>query len=126
MALTRDEVKAGLARLAQGFMVPCVWQADVWEVSADHGSTYYVDANVAGVGKDGASPDNLQDYVEGTLDIDDDGRPIATLHRGVWMAQLSAPGYLDQTEPSMFSTRVEAEAYLVEMYDDGDVSDDGE
>jgi hypothetical protein len=51
----------------------------------------------------------------------------ATYRAGVWCAQLSAPGYMDQTDLSVFETRDEAETYLVETYDtDDDDSDDDE
>jgi hypothetical protein len=111
-------------------MTPRVWRGDVWEISASGGETHYVLAEVAGHGTTivetlfgvvapiVAPPDNLADYIEGTIDLDDDGAPIVTLRQNVWLAQLSAAGYTDQTELSVHDTREDAEAYLVETYDD--------
>jgi hypothetical protein len=113
------ETIKGLARLVQQFMTPAIWNGDCWEVSANHGETYYVDAGVAG-----SDPSCLADYVEGTIDTDDDGKPSAELRRDVYLCQLSASGYMDQTDLAVFDTLAEAEDYLVETYDDGDDEQD--
>jgi len=61
----------------------------------------------------------LSDYCEGTI------QEWKTV-RG-YGARLSAPGYMDCTEWSVFDTPEEAEKYLDEMYgDDEDETDDGE
>lgn len=112
-----DTIRA-LARLEQGFMVPSITFGDCWEVSADHGSIYYVPAELT------SNPADLQQYVEATIDVDDEEEPIAELKRGVFMAKLSAPGYMDQTDLAVCKTLAAAEDYLAERY--GEDEDDEE
>ena len=119
--MTQSEREAGLDRLSREFMRPDVYQSDVWEVQANHGETHLVPGDVVGSIED---PDDarkaLADYVEGKIDPDAD--PV--YRRNVWLARLSAPGYMDCTDWSAFGTREEAEEYLIDMYDDGEESDD--
>jgi hypothetical protein len=96
-------------------MVPRVWQCDVWEIDGNQG-TAYVPADAVGIARiDGVIDDRrvgkFADYYDGQTIYS------ATYRTGVWCARLSAPGYMDQTDVSVFETRAEAEAYLVETYD---------
>jgi hypothetical protein len=38
--MTKTAREAGVARLAEGFMVPRVWQCDVWEIDGNQGTAY--------------------------------------------------------------------------------------
>jgi len=96
-----------------------------YEVSANHGETHWVPADVvAGLeyihveaGKvDGATlVAKLQPFVEGTID-EDDGAAVVQTKRG-WGARLHMPGCLDSTEWTVFDTEQEAIDYMVENYD---------
>jgi hypothetical protein len=118
MALTESEVKKGIARLSKGAMVPEVWQSDVYEIETSEG-TEYVPANVVGKG-DEAKRADLQPYLSGTI------RKYAalTLNRGKWCARLTMPGCLDSTDLTIHDSEAEAEAYLVETYDDASGAED--
>lgn len=116
--MTKLEREQALERLDRGFMRPAIWRGDCWEVSANGGETHYVPGDVVSY-IDGATVADLQDYIEGQIDVDDDGTMIATFHRNVWLARLLAPGYMDQTDLTMHATRTAAEDYLIETYDDG-------
>jgi len=108
---------AALARLDRGFMRPEIdGPVDVWEVSYDHGSTAWIPCDAVG-----SEHEHLADYVEGTVDRDDEGQIIAERRTGVWIARLSAPGYMDCTEWSVHDSLRAAEGYLVELYDDGEL-----
>lgn len=112
--MTDTDRLAGMRRLDRGFMRPWIGgPCEVWEVSYDHGSTAWVPTTIE------VDPTRLQPYVEGTIDAD----VAPVLHRGKYIARLSAPGYMDCTEWSMHDTMKAAEEYLVEMYDDGDDDD---
>jgi hypothetical protein len=120
MAADTDRI---LDKLSEQFMQPEVWQDDVWEISANHGETHYVPCSVC--------PDGLglADYVEGTIDTDDDDLNLVERRNNVWCARLSAPGYMDQTDLSVFNTEDEAREYLAETYGDDldlDLDDDDE
>jgi hypothetical protein len=121
MTLSASDRERGLARLEKGFMTPDIYQGDVWEVSADHGSTYYVPAHLVGAEPD---TDTLQDCVESVIDTDDDGNPIAELKSGVWLTRLSASGYMDCTDWSIHDSEDEAIDYLIDTYDDDDDDSD--
>jgi hypothetical protein len=116
--MTPEERTAALDRLSRGFMVPNVWRGDVWEVQANHGETHYVPADV--VGSRVAAAVILSDYVEGTIDTDDEGNPIAELKRDMWMGRLSAPGYMDATDLVIGDSREDVEDQLIDAYDDGE------
>lgn len=120
MPLTKTEVDRILDALDEGFMRPEVWQEDVWEVSANQGETQYVPCSVAG-----SNPSGLAEYVDGTIDTNDQGEPIATVRPAVWCARLSASGYMDATDLAIFDSEEEARAYLAETYgDDLDLEDE--
>jgi hypothetical protein len=96
---TQEEVAEAFAG---EFMQPRVWQGDCWLVNTVQG-TYFIPRDTldrAGV---------LAAYTEVTsLD----------LMRNVWMAQLSAPGYLDCTEVVAYDTEEDALDALLEMRGD--------
>lgn len=109
--------EAGLARLEKQFMVPEIYRGHVWEISANHGETHWVPGDIIGYLPDPVDARSvLAAYVDGTIDADSE--PI--YRRGVWLARLTAPGYMDCTDWSVCSSRRDAEEYLVEMYDDYD------
>ena len=89
---TPAEVAAGLAHLSHEFMRPQIWLDDAVEDA---------DGNIIPA-----------DYGSAN-----DRGPVSPCGKR-WFAQLSAPGYLDCTEPAAFDTIAEAEAYLVETYAD--------
>ena len=99
------------------FMEPEIIGCDYWEVSANHGETHYVPCDVE------SDPAELADYVDGTIDLDDDGKPIAERKTG-FLARLSAPGYMDCTDWTAHDTEDEARAYLAETFGDDDDDDD--
>ncbi len=105
--LTRDEVIKGLARLDRGFMTPSVWQESVWVVETRY-FTEYVLASLVGPQP---TEEDLSQYVEGEIETFE-------LTPDAWCAQLSASGYMDQTDLTLHATREAAEAYLVETYRD--------
>ncbi len=114
--MNREKIEQGIARLERQFMTPNIWQEDVWSVITDHGTEY---VPVGMVGRD-PEPADFRDFVEG-LEIED-----FELQVDVWCAQLSASGYMDQTELSIHETEEEAAAYLVEQYDTGEEEVDNE
>lgn len=109
-----ETIEAGLGRLRRQFMKPVIYRANCWEVSTDHGSSEYVPEDVE------ANPARLAQYVEGKIDEDRD--PI--LHVGIWLARLSAPGYMDCTDWSIHLTERAAAEYLIDTYDDGEPEDE--
>jgi hypothetical protein len=111
---TNPDTIEGLARLDEQFLSPSIEFGDCWEVSANHGETHYVPADVE------SDPSKLAQYVDGAIDFDENNDPIATLRQNVYMAKLSANGYMDQTDLAVFDTLAEAEDYLVETYDNGE------
>jgi len=68
---------------------------------------------------DAQAPDNLQSAFE-SLRQYCDGEPESWENIKGYGARLSAPGYLDCTEWTVFDTPEEAEQYLEEMYGDED------
>lgn len=119
--MTKKEIDRILDALAEQFMQPEIWPGDAWEVQANHGETHIVPAEEI---KSSLSVEDFAPYVEGTIDTDDNGNPIATLRRDIWFARLSAPGYLDATDVAIFDTEDEAREYIADTYgDDIDVDD---
>ena len=121
--MTKQEVDQVLEALDEQFMRPEVWRGDAWEVSANQGETHIVPTDVLGkcglhVHNTGLTVADLADYVDGTIDTDNDGNPVAELRVGIWFARLSAPGYMDATDCAIFDTEEEAREYLAETYGD--------
>jgi len=84
-----------------------------WEVDTTHGTKFLpVDL----IGKEPADSESFRDYCEGDV--------LSWEQREGFGARLSAPGYLDCTEWTVFDTEEEAEKYLDEMY--GDDEDESE
>ncbi len=98
------------------FMEPDIQHTHYYEVSADHGSTWIVPADVVGTPRTWA---DFSDYVEGTIDNPDDDVTPDDRRYG-WIARLSAPGYLDCTDWSAHASEAEAREHLREMYGDED------
>lgn len=128
--MTRDEIDAGLDRLDKGFMRPEITTKTAWyEIDGPCG-VEYVEADMIGEIEDATVfedadddspnrdvPPELADYCE--------NRTFWTIAQiDGFGARLSAPGYLDCTDWTVFPTLEEAEAHLVEMYDDGFDDDD--
>ena len=120
--MTKTEIDKVIEALDEQFMQPEIWQGDAWEVSANHGETHIVPTDVVGVPYNYPgiihSADVFQPYVDGTVDTYENGAPVAEVRRNVWFARLSAPGYMDSTEYSVFETEEEAREYLAETYGD--------
>jgi hypothetical protein len=55
----------------------------------------------------------LRDYMEGTR------LESVEIKSGGWIAHLSMPGYMDQTDPSRYDTLTEAIEGLHDMYGEG-------
>ncbi len=110
--MNREEIEQGIARLERQFMTPNIWKEDVWVVETVDG-TDLVPASLVP-----ASPiaDDFLDYVQDQI-VEYD------LKKDAWCAQLSASGYMDQTELSLHESEEEAAAYLVEEYDNGEEVD---
>ncbi len=90
------------------FMVPQYVKADVWLVETSDG-TEPVFADFVGKKPD---LEDFADYVEGS-EISG-----AELSKGKYWAQLSAPGYMDQTPwGGPFDTMEKAQAYIEAVYD---------
>lgn len=100
------------------FMQRVVEHADYYDVSANHGETHCVPADVVGTPKTNA---DFSDYIDGTVDNPDDA-PDAM--KTGYIARMSAPGYMDCTPWAGFATRAEAEAYLTDYYGDDDTEED--
>ncbi len=94
------------------FMQPQVFEDDYFEVDTTIG-TEIVPADL--IGRTCATHvEALLNYLEGKpLDPDEE----VELKRG-WLARMSAPGYMDCTEYSVFTTEYEAWAFLVETFMD--------
>lgn len=95
------------------FMQPCVEYAQYYEVSCNRGETTIIPADVVGTPRTLA---DFRDYVEGTIDEDQD---MPELQTG-WLARLSAPGYMDCTDWSIHPSKAAALEYLAETYGDDD------
>lgn len=88
------------------FMQPQVVHDSWYEVSTTHG-TVWIPKDVIGHGD--ASPDDLKEYCEG------DYQEHSVLCG--WGARLSAPGYLDCTEWTVFDGEEEAKEFLRSEYE---------
>ena len=106
-----------------GFMQQQV-QYDTWfRIEGNQGITF-VPSDVSSIGTDMEGNVNefdlgeLEDYYEGEIES-------ASMVKG-FGARLSAPGYLDCTEWSVFDTEDEAHAYLDEYYPEDEDEEDSE
>jgi hypothetical protein len=89
-----------------GFMQRQVTEKKLWwEVETTHGTEFLP---VESIGKEPADSDAFADYREGDV--------LSWEQREGFGARLSAPGYLDCTEWSVFDTEKEAQEYLDEYY----------
>lgn len=107
MTLTDKDIDEGMAHLDHQFMQPQVWR------ETGRLCDWFGDGNIC-------------ELPESYATADPAGEIAATLGRrtkGGWWAMLSAPGYLDRTDPAgPFKTERDAEAHLVETYAD-DIDD---
>lgn len=92
------------------FMQPRVWHATYYIVETSNG-TEYIDANLI---YGAPSIDKLAPFCAGKI-IDED---TTWEERTGWLAQMSAPGYMDQTDVCGYDTEEEALEALLEMYGD--------
>lgn len=124
-------------RTITGAMVPEITECIPWYVVDTSDGTEYIDASWIGdlpgldnagdivsfaddasIGDRETITDALKDYVNGTI--------YGVERIDGYGAHLTMPGYLDQTEWSVFETEHDAIVYLVEMYEDEEAeSDDG-
>ena len=116
-AAMTPETERIIARMQDQFMQPEVEHAEYWEVSANHGETHIVPADVCPAAGD------LAHYVEGRIDHDEFDHPTVELKTG-WLARLSAPGYMDCTDWTAHETEDEAYEYLAETFGDDEDDDD--
>jgi hypothetical protein len=96
------------------FMEPQIEFGEWYEVDGPCGTEFIPTDIVGAVNLDAFEsgnevPNGLRDYCENRT-------AWSVAKREGWGARLSAPGYLDCTEWSVFDTEAEAEAYLQEMY----------
>jgi hypothetical protein len=92
--------------ITMGYMQPRVFVADVYYVETECG-TEIVEASIVG---DNPSHDDFLQYIQGET-IEE-----VELQKNKVLGHTTAPGYLDQTDLSVFDTEAEAWEYLVEEY----------
>ena len=86
----------------------CGW----WEIDGTDGMWYF--------------PDDMFSFGQSLEQYPGEADREASCHRIGHGARLSAPGYLDCTDWSVFGTPEEADEYLDEMYGDDEPGDDNE
>lgn len=101
-----------------GFMRRFVYKGRYWEVSANHGETHIIPFDVCN------NRDGLADYVEGTVDRDDNDTIVAELKMGYY-GRYSAPGYMDCTDWVAGETLAIVNEQL-DAYDDDTEDDDSD
>lgn len=101
-----------MAFMQKQITIKCAW----YRVETTHG-TEYIDADVIGK-QEPADSDAFADYCEGTVQ----SWELIQGHG----ARLSAPGYMDCTEWTVFDTEEEARKYLDETYPDDEEEDEEE
>ncbi len=89
------------------FMVPVVESEEYYSVDCNHGETHIVPVSASGIVQ---TAGELQQYVEGEIDDPD----AEIVPQTGFICQMTAPGYLDQTDWSAFETEVEAWEYLLD------------
>jgi len=83
---------------------------DWWEVDGTNGTEWF----------------DQEDFTEEEARDNYQGKVWSSTPREGFGARLSAPGYLDCTEWTVFDTAEEAEEYLQEMYGDDDEESEGD
>ena len=100
------------------FMEPQIEFGEWYEIDGPNG-TEVIPADIVGdvdlddFGSGNDIPDALDSYCENRT-------AYSIQKREGWGARLSAPGYLDCTDWSVFDSEDEARSYLAEMYGDND------
>jgi hypothetical protein len=116
--MTREEIICGLEELSHGFQIPEITDKQKWyEIDGDQGTEFVpydligelADTSVFATLNSHDVPDELRDYVRSS-------RSFATSIIEGFGARLSAPGYLDCTDWSVFPTQEEAGEDLVQTY----------
>ena len=99
------------------FMQPQVFKGDVLVVETDDGTSYIPGADAKGlmVETRNSSPEEVNTAVAEFLGMDDGSVSEVSIEKGKWLARSSAPGYMDQTDYSMFDSEEEAWEYLIDM-----------
>lgn len=100
-----------------GFMQRQITRKCSWYQVETSQGTEFVDADLVGK-QEPADSDGLVDYCEGI--------PVSWELIQGYGARLSAPGYMDCTEWSVFDTQEEAEKYLDETYPEDEETDEEE
>jgi hypothetical protein len=112
-----DDADADAGTKENPHMVPAYYKGKAWDVESNQGGWLVLD-DVHPVGKhrtgyttdDPAVLKALEQYVE--------GEPTEATVVSGWFAQLTAPGYMDQTEWSgPYNTKKEAEDYIAKQFD---------
>lgn len=105
-----------------GFMEREITHKQAWYSVDGHMGTEYVPADLVGditIPEDGTIPEALAEYCQ--------NREAWSIERiEGFGARMSAPGYMDATEWTVFPTEAEAEAYLTEYYADDEDEDESE
>lgn len=104
------------------FMTPEYLKTDWYEIDGDHGITFVPVEVVGQVNLDEATKGMFGDYYEGGA------KAISEVtKRHGWGARLSASGYMDCTDWSVFDTEQEARDYIESTYEvDPDTGDEQE
>lgn len=116
--LSMSKVDRILARMSRRFMQPTWGRETVYQVETNIGTeTVPEDAcgRLATDADGNVMPEDLShlhDYCE--------GKPESAERCTGWTAQLSAPGYMDQTDLTLHDSEDDAKRYLVEMYGEDD------
>lgn len=117
--------EASRGKKRAGFMQPVIYKGEFVTVDTPSGGSSFdlsdvslddVEALKVEIDENGeasAEGTSIEDYVEDT-------RLYSIEIEKGWAAYMSAPGYMDRTELTVFPSREEAEAYLKENYEDED------
>jgi hypothetical protein len=97
-----------------GFMQKQITEKKLWWIVETTQGTDALPVDL--IGKAPADSEAFRDYCEGDV--------LSWEQREGYGARLSAPGYLDCTDWTVFDTSEEAEKYLEEMYGDEDGEDE--
>lgn len=111
--MTREQVDRIINKLEAQFMGPEFLAGEWIAIDGDHGTTYVpaedVPEGLLVVDEEGEiDPEPFAEYYE--------GRPESIERRTGVGARLSAPGYLDRTDWTVYPTMAEARAGLAEEY----------
>lgn len=125
MSTTNQEI---LSKMADQFMQPSITRKLDWvELDGTHGSTFVSLEDVGKYETDSEDEDANAEAELAHYAAYYEGKIESINYVSGFGARLSAPGYMDCTDWTVFSTRQEAEQYLVDTYgDDIDTNDEEE